>query len=115
MTQTQLDFDGTLPVSAQIGMAQADENADPIWRRWIDGCIQDVARRQEFFTVDDVILALEALPNPPQTHSLCALGPRLKEVAKTLGYMEATNELRRSKIPHKHANLHRVWRSRIYR
>lgn len=114
-TQFQLDFESKLPVSAQAGMAQADENANEIWKRWVDGCIQDVARRMEEFTVDDVLAALEKLPNPPCTHNLAALGPRMKEVAKTLKYMTATDQVKRSKRPEKNGNLHRLWRSNIWR
>lgn len=111
--QFDLDFSGRLPVSAQEGMARADEHADARWKRVVDGCILAVAKRQEFFTVDDVLAELESLPDPPDTHNLGALGPRMKEVSKTLGYMEATSELRRSRRPEKNGNLHRVWRSKV--
>ena len=112
--QFDLDFDRKLPVSAQIGMAQCDSNADERWKRYVDGCIQGVARKKQEFTVDDVIAALEALPNPPSTHNLGALGPRMKEVSKTLKYMTATDRLQRSKRPITHGNLHRIWRSNIW-
>ena len=112
--QFTLDYDSKLPPSAQEGMAAADSHADPVWKRWIDGCIQQVARSLQEFTVDDVLEALEKLPNPPDTHNLAALGPRMKEVAKTLGYMEPTDRVQRSKRSIKKGNLHRVWRSRIY-
>lgn len=115
MQQFQIDFDQKLPPSAQLGMQQADANADERWKRWVDGCIQDVARRLEFFTVDDVIKALRELPNPPGTHNLSALGPRMQKVSAELGYMVATNENRRSKIAGKNGNLHRVWQSKLYR
>jgi hypothetical protein len=112
--QFELDWESKLTPSAQAGMAAADANADPRWRRWIDGCIQDVAKRMQEFTVDDVIAALQALPNPPSTHNLAALGPRMKEVAKTLGYMRATDRVQRSKRPASHGNLLRVWESKLY-
>lgn len=112
--QFQLDFEAKLPVSAQIGMAVCDANASEKWKRYIDGCIQAVARRMEEFTVDDVLAELEKLPNPPDTHNLAALGPRMKEVSKVLGYMVATDQVKRSKISRKHGNLMRVWRSKIY-
>jgi hypothetical protein len=112
--QFQLDYDQKLPASAQIGMQAADDNADARWKRWTDGAIQAVARRLELFTVDDVLGELEKMP-AASTHNLAALGPRMKEVAKTLGYMEATSEVRRSKRPEKNGNLHRVWKSRIFR
>ena len=112
--QFSLDFEKKLPASAQIGMAQADDNAKVEWKRWVDGCIQDVARRMPEFTVDDVLQALEALPNPPVTHRLCALGPRMVEVSKTLKYMKATDRVQRSKRGPSHGNLLRVWESLIW-
>ena len=112
--QFELDWNQKLSPSAQLGMQQADENADQKWKRWVDGCIQQVARSKQEFTVDDVLAELEKLPNPPDTHNLGALGPRMKEVSKVLGYMEATERVQRSKRPEKNGNLHRVWRSRIY-
>jgi hypothetical protein len=112
--QFELDWNQKLPPSAQIGMAKVDENADFRWKRFVDGCIMQVARTHQEFTVDEVILALEALPDPPSTHNLGALGPRMKEVSKTLGYMEATERVQRSKRKITHGNLHRIWRSRIY-
>lgn len=114
-TQFQLDFDRKLPVSAQIGMETADENASQIWKRWIDGVIQSVARKQEEFTVDEIYTELEALPNPPSTHNLSAIGPRMKKVAAELGYMTATEKVLRSKRPGKNGNLSRVWRSNLFR
>lgn len=113
-TQFQLDWDQKLPPSAQLGMEQADSNADGRWKRWIDGAIQSVARKLAEFTVDDVLAELEAMPDPPDTHNLAALGPRMKEVSKVLGYMTATDALKRSKRPGKNGNLHRVWRSNLY-
>lgn len=112
--QFQLDFEKRLPPSAQIGMQQADENAEPRWKREIDACILVVARRLTEFTVDDVLAEIESLPHPFETHNLAALGPRMREVSKSLGYMEATDQVRRSKRPEKNGNLHRVWRSKIY-
>ena len=113
--QLAIDFSGRLPVSAQIGMEVCNANADDRWKRWVDGCIQDVARRMSEFTVDDVIAALQALPDPPSTHNLAALGPRMKEVAKELKYMKATDRVQRSKRPLSHGNLLRVWESLIWR
>ncbi len=113
--QFDIDFDKKLPPSAQIGMQQADENASEKWRRWVDGAIQVVATRQAEFTVDDVLGYLESLPNPPSTHNLAALGPRMKRVSKELGYMTATDRVQRSKRPEKNGNLHRVWKSNLWR
>jgi hypothetical protein len=111
----EFDFSGKLPPSAQVGMAVADENANDEWKRYVDGCIQRVALRLAEFTVDDVLDALDALPFSPETHNLAALGPRMKEVAKTLKYMTATEGLRRSKRPGKNGNLHRIWKSNLWR
>jgi hypothetical protein len=112
--QFELDWNQKLSPSAQLGMQQADENADARWKRWVDGAIQAVARRLQEFTVDDVLSELEKLPDHPDTHNLAALGPRMKEVSKTLGYMEPTERVQRSKRKEKNGNLHRVWRSLIY-
>ena len=112
--QFELDWNAKLSPSAQIGMQQADENADVRWKRWVDGCIQQVARTHEEFTVDDVLAELEKLPNPPSTGNLAALGPRMKRVSKELGYMTATERVQRSKRPEKNGNLHRIWRSKLY-
>ena len=112
--QFELDWDAKLPPSAQAGMADADAHADLRWKRYVDGCIQLVARQKEEFTVDDVILALEALPERPSTHNLGALGPRMREVSKTLRYMEPTDRVQRSKRQITHGNLHRIWRSKLY-
>jgi|GEM_PF-5137413 len=113
--QFSMDFEGKLPPSAQLGMAQCDANASDRWRRWVDGAIQVVATRLPEFTVDDVLAYLESLPHPPSTHNLAALGPRMKRVAKELGYMTATDQVKRSKRPEKNGNLHRVWRSKLWR
>ncbi len=113
--QFSLDYSGKLPPSAQEGMNRADVNADNRWKRWVDGAIQVVATRHEEFTVDQVIEYLEGLPDPPSTHNLAALGPRMKRVAKELGYMEATEQFVRSKRPEKNGNLHRVWKSKLWR
>lgn len=112
--QYSLDYDQKLPVSAQAGMAQADENANDRWKRWVDGAIQVVATRQEEFTVDDVLGYLESLPYPPRTHNMSAIGPRMRRVARELGYMQATDRKVRSKTEHKHGNLRTVWRSKLF-
>ncbi len=112
--QFELNWDKKLPLSAQIGMATADENANATWKRWIDGCIQNVAAEKPEFTVDDVLSKLEALPYPPDTHNLAALGPRMKRVAKELKYMKATDRVQRSKRPDSHGNFLRVWESKLF-
>lgn len=112
--QYQLDYDQKLPPSAQAGMAQADENALPEWKRVIDGLILNCALELQEFTVDDIVERFERLPFPPRTHRLCAIGPRMKEVAKTLKYMTATDQVVRGKRPVSKGNFHRVWRSNLW-
>ena len=110
----ELDFSGKLPPSAQDGMARADENASDRWKRWVDGAIQVIATRQAEFTVDDVLAYLETLYDPPNTHNLAALGPRMKRVSKELGYMTATNQVKRYKRQEKKGKLHREWKKKLY-
>jgi hypothetical protein len=94
-------------------MERADENANELWKRYVDGAIQHVATVLEEFSVDDVLARLESLPHPPQTHNLAALGPRMKKVSAELGYMTATDRLTRSVRPEKHGRHLRVWRSNL--
>ncbi len=110
----EFDFEGKLPVSAQIGMAQCDAHAKAEWKRYVDGCIQRAALRLPEFTVDDVLDALDALPFSPSTHNLAALGPRMKEVSKTLKYMKPSDRVQRSRRPASHGNFLRVWLSQLY-
>lgn len=112
--QFDIDFSGKLPISAQLGMAQADANAKTEWKRVIDGLILNCALELQEFTVDDVVGRFERLPFPPRTHRLCAIGPRMKEVAKTLKYMKPTDKFTRGSRPVSHGNLHRIWRSLVY-
>lgn len=117
--QSQLDFSTPLPAAAEEsireGMARADSNADVRWKRVMDGCVLAIAMRQEYFVADDVIGEMEKVPDPPDTHNLSAIGPRMKEVSRTLGYMEATPGFQRSKRKEKNGNLQRVWRSLKFR
>lgn len=82
-------------------------------KRETDACILAVARRLAEFTVDDVLVELQSLPNPFETHNLAALGPRMKEVSRTMAYMTATDRFQRSRLRHKNGNLHRVWKSNM--
>jgi hypothetical protein len=112
--QFDLDFSRRLPVSAQVGMAICDSNADERWKREVDAAIRQVALTHEFFTADHVVEELNRNQFHWTTHNQAALGPRLKEVSKTLLYMEATNGFKRSDRVKSHGNLLRVWRSLIH-
>ncbi len=112
--QFALDFSRRLPVSAQIGMKQADDAADDRWKREADAAIREVALTHQYFTADQVVAELDRNQFHWTTHNQSALGPRLKEVSKTLMWMEATNGFKRSERPQSHGNLLRVWRSLIY-
>ena len=107
-----------LPAEVQqkidCGMGLADDNADARWKRVTDAAILAVARRLPEFTVDDVLDEFAQIPGAPSTHNLQALGPRMKEVARTLDYMEATDKLKRSIKPEKHGNQMRVWKSKKF-
>jgi hypothetical protein len=115
MTQLSLALPGAHDARTQLAMAQADAHANEQWRRVTDAAILFAAMRLETFTVDDVLDELANIPDAPSTHNLSALGPRMKEVSKTLGYMEATDRVKRSRRPEKNGNLHRLWKSRVYK
>jgi hypothetical protein len=113
--QFQIDFERRLPVSAQIGMATCDANADGRWKREVDAAIRQVALTHATFTADEVVAELERNNFHFTTHNGSALGPRLKEVSKTLGYMKATDQVKRSTRPASKGNFLRVWESKICR
>lgn len=116
--QFELDWTQKLPVEVQEkiaeGMERCDSNADFRWKRITDAAILAVARRLPEFTVDDVYEELDAIPNPFSTHNSAALGPRMKEVSKTMKYMTATDGVKRSIRPISKGNFHRIWRSNMY-
>ena len=110
--QFALDFTAKLPPPAQArindGMAQADQNADLRWRHIFDACVLAASRKQPQITSDDVLAEIEALPQPPSTHNLAAIGPAMKRAAQ-MGILRRTGRLTRSKRPEKNGNLHAVW------
>jgi hypothetical protein len=111
--QFDLDFSQKLSPAAQIGMQQADENADHFWRRMIDAAIVAVARKMQEFTVDDVLDEMEKIPNCPSTHSLAALGPAMSRARKDK-IVTPTNRVQRSRRALKHGNRHNVWVSNYF-
>ncbi len=108
--QFDFDFSGRLPVSAQIGMKQADDNANEKWRHIFDACVLAAAKKKPFITSDDVLTEIEALPNPPATHNLSAIGPAMQRGGK-MGILRATGRHERSQREEKHGNLQQVWES----
>lgn len=108
--QFSLDFSKRLPVSAQLGMKKADDNACPEWKYMVNAAIVAVARKQQELTVDDVIVELGEIPHCPKNHSLDALGPAMMRAAK-MGVITGTGRRERSKRPEKNGNLHSIWRS----
>lgn len=106
--QFAIDFDAKLPVSAQLGMAQADENADARWKHIWDGCVLAAARRLPELTSDDVLEEFEKLNHPPHTHNLSAIGPAMKRAWK-MGILKPTDKIVRSLREEKRGNYHRTW------
>lgn len=117
MSQFSLDFTSKLPPSVQIriqeGMKQANDNADPKWRHIFDCCVLAAARKKPEITSDDVLAEIEALPDPPDTHSLVAIGPAMQRAAK-MGVLGYTDRVKRSERPEKHGNRQNVWKSNYY-
>jgi len=112
--QFTLDFSKKMPVSAQLGMAQADENADEKWKHIWDGCVLAVARRQEFLTSDDVLAEFESLKLQPSTHNLSAIGPAMQR-ARLMKVLAPTDQVKRSERPDKHGNRQNIWKSLQWR
>ncbi len=115
--QFALDFTQKLAPATQEriadGMKQADENADCRWRHIFDGCVLAAARKKPEITSDDVLAEIEALPDPPSTHNLAAIGPAMKRAAQ-MGILARTDRCVRSQIGHKNGNLHAVWVSKYF-
>ena len=111
--QFSLEFERHLSVPAQIGMAKADENASDRWKHIFDACVLAAARKKAEITSDDVLAEIEALPNPPSTHSLDAIGPAMVRASK-MGVIKATDRMVRSRRPEKHSNLQRIWASKYF-
>jgi hypothetical protein len=115
--QFDLDFSQRLPAAAQEritdGMRQADANADPRWRHLFDACVLAAARRKAEITSDDVLAELEALPRPPETHNLAAIGPAMVRAA-SMGLLARTDRVKRSERPEKHGNRQNIWQSKCY-
>lgn len=111
--QFDFDFSGRLPVSAQIGMEQADQNANERWKHIFDACVLAAARKKPEITSDDVLAEIEALPNPPSTHNLSAIGPAMIRAGR-MGIIRGTERTKRSSSLEKHGNLQRVWESKVW-
>lgn len=95
------------------GMQRCDENADGRWRHIFDACVLAAARKKSEITSDDVLTEIEALPNPPDTHNLAAIGPAMMR-AKQMGVISSTDRVVRSKRPGKHGNRQNVWASNYF-
>jgi len=94
-------------------MHQADINADPKWRHFFDGCVLAAARKRPEITSDDVLAEIEALPHPPETHNLAAIGPAMVRAAE-MGILAHTDRVVRSKRPEKHGNRQNIWASAVF-
>lgn len=112
--QHEFNFSGKLPPSAELGMAQADENANQKWKHIWDACVLAAARRLFELTSDDVLEEFEKLNRPPGTHNLSAIGPAMRRAWK-MGILKPTSRTVRSKRLEKNGNLHVVWISNYFR
>ena len=61
-----------------------------------------------------MLAEIEALPDPPSTHNLAAIGPAMKRAAE-MGVLARTARYERSTRKEKNGNLHAVWISRCFR
>ncbi len=117
MAASSFDFGQPVNPEAQEkineGMARADRNADPFWRHIFDASVLAAAKKKAEITSDDVLTEIEALPNPPETHNLSAIGPAMKRACE-MGILTHTDRVNRSERPDKKGNFHRVWLSNYY-
>ena len=115
--QFGLDFSGKRPpeVQAKIaeGMQAADDHADGRWKHLFDACVLAAARKKPEITSDDVLAEIEALPDPPSTHNLAAIGPAMRR-AQQMGIISYTDRVKRSERPTKHGNRQNLWLSNYY-
>jgi hypothetical protein len=115
--QFALDFTSKMPPAAQErtaeGMRQADDNADARWKHIFDACVLAAARKKPEITSDDVLTEIEALPDPPNTHNLAAIGPAMKRAAE-MGLIVPTDKVVRSGRKEKRGNYHKVWISKYF-
>lgn len=95
------------------GMRAADDHANPRWKHIFDACVVAAAKKKREITSDDVLDEIEALPNPPETHNLAAIGPAMKR-AWRMKVLTRTDRVVRSRRPEKNGNRHNVWISNYY-
>lgn len=95
------------------GMQRADDNAEARWKHIFDACVLAAARKKPEITSDDVLAEIEALPDPPSTHNLAAIGPAMIRAA-AMGVLTRTDRVKRSERPMKHGNRQNIWLSRYY-
>lgn len=116
--QFSLDFTRQRPPAVQEriaeGMKAADDHADDKWKHIFDACVLAAATKKPEITSDDVLAEIEALPDPPDTHNLAAIGPAMKR-AQMMGVISYTDRVKRSERPEKHGNRQNVWLSNYWR
>lgn len=116
--QFSIDFTQKRPPAVQAaiadGMQAVDDHADGRWKHIFDACVLAAARKKPEITSDDVLAEIEALPDPPDTHNLSAIGPAMKRAAQ-MGIIVPTEKVVRSERPEKRGNYHKAWRSKYYR
>lgn len=96
------------------GMERARAHSNPEWWRVMLICVREVARRQPYFTTDDVErYRREHYPNHT-THEPRAIGPLMKECAK-LEYCRRTGDWFESTQRQCHRRPMMMWWSLIYR
>jgi len=115
--QYAIDFTQNRPPAVQekieAGMRAADDHADEHWKHVFDACVLAAAKKKPEITSDDVLAELEALPNPPDTHNLAAIGPAMIRANK-MGILKRTDRVKRSERPEKHGNRQNIWVSNYH-
>lgn len=112
-SQTYECLDGATQgiIERDRGMKQAESNALERWKKLAIESIEKLARRQQFFTTDDVWEHLEM--SGCSTHENRAMGSMMRKACNE-GWILATDNYIPTRRPDAHRRPVRVWESKIY-
>lgn len=112
MTYAQLTLDGFEAPSAKIiAIAKVEKNADPVWMRAAESCIEQACLNREEWTTDLIWEQLEhAAVRPPREPR--AMGAAIRKAAAA-GLIAATGRYQQSSREECHGRPVAIWRSLV--